>query len=342
MRRTKKIYRASAHAIRAVLLLMALMALASLWLWTTGSGLVDRLDERVFNAYASSYSSRYEDAIALLDAGKTKESIEALEALLARFGTVRKQERLARAYSTALKTLITLHGKEGDYERAAGLSAKLVDLDPMDYSFRLIHAKTLARLEKPEEAIEALRAAFGIAPQSLEAATALTNSLVRSGMAKEAADVARTYAGANRAGNLTLYYASEERPEPVKGGSLNGVAFTGRAQKLVLTIGVADISRLMVTMSGLMDTEVELVSLFVVTPEGREQVDPEEVNFGVEDLSPLGRSVWAAAAGTSPVIFFNLPDRLWTGKLLTLEMTAAFRPRVTQGLAGLLRERRDG
>jgi len=342
MRRTKRIYKASAHAIRGALLLTALAALASLWLWTARSGLVERLDERMFALYTSSYSSRYDDAIALLNAGKSKEGREALEGLLARLGTVRKQERLSPAYSAALKTLISIHGKEGNHERAVELSAKLVELDDRDYSCWLIHARNLEKVNKREEAIEALRAAFRIAPQSIEAAEALTSSLIRSGRTEEAAEAARVYAGANRGGNLALYYASEERPAPVKGGALNSTAFTGRAQSFVLPIGATGASRLMITMSGLMDTEVELISLFVDTPEGRERIDPEAVNFGVEELRPMGRSVWAATAGADPVVFFNLPRRLWTERLLTLELTAAFRPRLSDGLKGLLKERRDG
>ncbi len=336
MKRTKKVYRISAHIVRAALLLAALAALSSLWLWTARPGLVESLDNRIFSLYTSSYTKRYDHAAALVREGRTKEGREAFEKLLDGLGAVRKQERLSRASSAVLKTLITLYRREGDNARALHLSKKLVELDGNDYAYRLEHARTLLANGMDKEAIDELYAAFRIAPQSLEAAEALTDTLLRSGRKEEAKEAARGFLEANRGGNMTLYYAGGEDPAPKEAGRLAGAGFTGRPQSFVIPVNARGVSRLMFAFNSLMDTEIRIVSLTAHTGRGKVRIDPASVDFGTENLRPVGPYAWAAAAGKDPAIYFNLPLELRGEALAAFELEAAFSAHMPEGLSGLL------
>jgi len=338
MRKTRRLISLGGDLARAALLAASTVAVATLVVWTWRPGAVDRLDDLLFGAYVGSYTSEYGRAAALLKEGETEKARRALEALVARMGTVRKQDRLANAWPAAIEALIGIYNERGDDERAVELARRLVAFDPNNYRFHLALAYRLLDRGDTAGAIAALEQARRIAPQSLEAASALAETLYKGSRRQEARAVIEDYLAANRAGSLALHYVKAgPNPTPARASSLPSVALTGGQRSFVFPVGQKGVAAVVLTFSSVMDVEMTIHGLAVVTGGGRRELNPALTEYRLADMERTGWKGFATT-GPRPQLYMALAPGVAEEEVKAFEVRASFRPTLPPALVRILKD----
>ncbi|MFQ5464393.1 MAG: tetratricopeptide repeat protein [Thermodesulfobacteriota bacterium] len=337
MRKTRRLISISGDLARTTLLAVAAVAVATLIVWTWRPGAVDRLDDLLFGAYVESYTSEYGRAAALLKNGETEKAERALEALVARMGTVRKQDRLANAWPAAAEALIGIYNDRGDGKRALELSRRLVAFDPNNYRFHLTLAYRLLDRGDTAGAVAALERARRIAPQSLEAASALAETLYKGSRTDQARAVLEDYLAANRAGSLALHYIKAgPNPTPARASSLPSAALTGGERSFVFPVRQKGVAAVVLTFSSVMDVEMTVHGLTVVTPGGRRELNPALTEYRLADMERTGPAGFAVT-GPRPQLYMALAPGLTDMEIKAFEVRASFRPTLSPALNRILK-----
>lgn len=330
-RKTRRLLRAGGHVFRAALLLFSLAAFFFLWMWTGHTDLVSKIEKSAFGSYEKRYQAEYQRALELFNASRLDESRQALEGMLSRMGTVRKQDRLASTYPAVAQLLLQISERQGRHEDSVRLSKSLLDLDANNYIFWLEHARYLEKAGRTGEAIEAFGAAFRIAPHSGRAASALSDALYRYGRKTEAEEALKDYLGSNRMVNIMFQYGAPGDLEP-RTAYYPAVALTGKDQAFRVPASGSGVARVIALLGNFEDLSVRLVSMTMVTDSGRKAIDAPELS--TNGLEQTGEGSYAASGG-SPALIMDLPEDIdWEGAA-ALEIRLAFAPNLPQGLSSL-------
>jgi tetratricopeptide (TPR) repeat protein len=335
-RRTKKLLRNGGHILRAVLLAITVLAVATVLAWTWQKERIDEWDSGAFAAFQKRFTSGFEEAMGLLSAGKIDEGRRALEELRALMGDVKGQDRLAVINAAAIESLVNVYDRLGEPEKALMHSEELIKLNPNHYRFWLTYAFQLEKNELRKEAIDALFRAYRIAPHSLKAASALSEVLFHESRRQEAREVLRGYLDANRGGMVALSVERKGKTPESTETTLASVAFTGTRQAFAFPVEAAGGASFTFRLHQVMDLNVEITGLSVVTPKGRRSAGLDAIDFRATDMARTGRTAFAIT-GENPSVSFALPEELGRMDIKAIEIEAVFTPSFPERLAFLLR-----
>jgi tetratricopeptide (TPR) repeat protein len=335
-RRTKKILHAGGHILRAVLLAVTVLAAVTILAWTWQKERIDEWDRGIFAAFQKRFTSGFEEAMGLLSAGKIDEGRRALEELRALMGDVKGQDRLVVLNTAAIESLVNVYDRLGEPEKALMHSEELIRLKPNHYRFWLTHAFQLEKSGKRKEAIDALFMAYRIAPHSLKAAGALAEVLFRESRRREAREVLRGYLDANRGGMVALVVERKGKTHELTETTLASVAFTGTRQAFAFPVKAAGGASFTFRLHQVMDLNVEITDLSVVTPSGRRSAGLDAINFSAMDMARTGRTAFSIT-GENPSVSFGLPEEFARMEIKAIEIEAVFTPNFSERLAFLLR-----
>lgn len=335
--KTRKLLRIAGHVVRSALLVTALAGLFTLWAWPSQKNLIDRLDAKIAAFYSGRYTSRLDAASSLLASGKSAESKKEFEAIVAELSGADKEEKLGHVYSRALGHLLSISRDERDWKSALSYSRALVAFETNDYGFWLDHADALDKNGKRGEAINALQRAYAIAPQSLVVSKALSAALIEEKRENEAAEAARGYMEANRAAQVYAYYAgSGEGFSKSRVGSATAV-ITGKRQAFRVPIGSSEVERMRIDFRGLVDMDVELFSISIVTPDSTIVFPAAGIDLSTFGLNQTGVNRYETTGRGDMKLGFPIPGELRGAKILAVSIEAVFSPKIPPDFSGVLR-----
>ncbi|HAO92943.1 MAG: hypothetical protein A2X93_03570 [Deltaproteobacteria bacterium GWC2_56_8] len=335
--KTKRLLRFAGHAARAALLFAALSGLFTLWAWTSRKDLIARLDNKLYSLYVNRYTSRLDRASSLLSSGNADGAKKELEALASVLASVDKEETLAFAYGRALGLLLSISRDGRDWTGALAYAKALVDLEPNDFSCWLDYAEALDRNGMRGDAVKAYYRAHSIAPQSLSAARSLAYTLSDENRDAEAREVLSGYIDANRAAQVYAYHAvSGEDFSKSRVGAATAV-ITGRRQTFRPPVARAGIERMRIDFRGLIDMEVEIYSISIITPDATFVLPAETLDLATFGLKPTGVNRYELAGKGDMRLGFTMPAELQTASILAVSVEAVFTPKPPPDLSGFIR-----
>lgn len=302
----------------------------TLWAWTSQEDLVDSLDKKIQSIYENRYTSRFDRAASLLAAGKASEGRNELEALASALSDRGKEDLFGDLRARALESLYTSSVAEKDWKGALRYSKALVDYDPKYFLSWLNYSYALDKNGAKDGSLKALYEAYRIAPQSLDAARALSTVLYNSGKTTEAKEVIRGYIGANRATQIYAYYAG--KGEAFQNSRMGGATevVTGRRQTFVMPVNSPGASVLRIDFSGLLDADLALHSFYLITPEGAVAIAPESVKLSTYGLERTGMNTYGQNVIGDIRLGFELPDELKNRRFTAVALEATVTVRTPQ------------
>lgn len=316
-----------------MLLLTALAGLFTIWAWPSQKGLIDQLDGKIASFYSGRYTSRLDHASSLLASGKSAESKKEFEAIVAELSGVDKEEKLGHVYGRALSHLLSISRDERDWKGALAWAKALVDLEPNDYGYWLDYAVALDKNGKRGDAINAMQRAYAIAPQSLVVTTALASALIDEKRVGEAREVARGYVEANRAAQVYAYYAgSGEGFSKSKAGTATSV-ITGKRQVFRVPVGSDGVERMRIDFRGLLDMELELFSISLITAGSIVELPAEDMELSTFGLEQRGANRYDLTGKGDVRLGFPIPGELRGAKILAVSVEAVFTPKIPAELS---------
>lgn len=320
-----------------MLLFTALAGLFTIWAWPSQKGLIDRLDGKIAGLYSGRYTSRLDHASSLLASGKSAESKKEFEAIVAELSGVDKEETLAYVYGRALSHLFSISRDEQDLRRGLAYAKALVELEPNDYGYWLNYAVALENSGARGDAIKAYYRAYAIAPQSLAATRAMSKVFFDEKKDAEARGVIAGYFEANRATQVYAYFAGGgEGFSKSKMGSATSV-ITGRRQAFRVPVGSAGVERMRIDFRGLVDMDVELLSISIVTPDSTFVFPAGDIELATFGLNNTGVNRYETTGRGDMKLGFPIPGELRGAKVLAVSIEAVFSPKIPPDFSGVLR-----
>ncbi len=129
--------------VRIVLLVITLLACATLLLWQFGGSWVNQFDGFVVKTYQGHYQSRLSKAVTILSRSPS-EGVTLLDELLVDLRDVSKRDRLERLKRRTLKQLVQALETKGDIVQALDWAERWVDFDKMDIYAQLWLSRLLS------------------------------------------------------------------------------------------------------------------------------------------------------------------------------------------------------
>lgn len=326
--KTRRLLFLSGHLLRALLLVISILAVGSIWVWYSHKDWVKKVDGGVVYLYQKMYSSRVSNAKELIDESKVPEASKVLQKLIKNMGVVNKQDRLAPIYSKALKMNLTVNRMQKRPE-AALLSAKaLVDFNNNDYKSWLEYGIELIRSNKREEALAALFRANKIAPYKSQTVDQLAKLLIIEGRFSEAESVRNRVKDISRKGTFQVFWASRgeqfsrNRSQllPQKSYSLL------KQQTFVFTVNDKDIVRFRLDFpEGMSGTLVKVDRLFFLTDKGAQMIDLKTINaVRFHNMSRKDARNFLIS-GSDPYFLFDMPPNLANEKIISVSADLTFK-----------------
>ena len=322
-RRSRKIILTGATALRVLFLLVFFIAVATYFIWTGHSKLVNRADEYMTERYVERHSAKIDAADELLKDSNPSKALSVLEEAIGAMGNVNKQDRLATVYARALMLSLVANRQLKDNKAALEAARAHVEFDENDYRVWLDYSVELETSGKRKESLDAFYRAYKIAPHRAETAEPLAKYLYAASRFQEARQVVEAYNNKVHIGNFEFYWAVEGEDFSTERKRILEALFVDPGKPLKVLFSVNDdlVKRFRFDFPFVPSISVEILSITADTGDGRTDVDLRRVvkpgSNNMVKFEPYKYTI----TGYDPYFFFDLPQAL---KVNTIEVTYKF------------------
>ena len=194
---TRKILEISLHLIRFLLLIISLLALATIYVWVFNLALVKKADTAIIANYIDKSKLQLREANKFIAKDKNEDAIKSLKNLLEKLKDIKKKDRLAPIKQDVLNNIVQVYIKRNDLDQALKWVNACLIFDDRDLVAQVERAKILNKIpERQFESINILQKICDKVPTFSAAVNAYVDILIDNKRNTEAYLIAYKYASA--------------------------------------------------------------------------------------------------------------------------------------------------